>query len=287
MPNSKRKTEEVSLSFKHLGLDGGSYTYPSKRVKPPKRISKLLKTKEYIHTAAQGGVSERMYAVLEDTNDIFLSHKVSVPLLRISAAAHTNGDLEMLSVIENTNIPERYKQVGWEEMTKRMKVGRQGEVIVATILTLAKVDAVLLPMVIDGDTSNPTPDILLIPPNKTLAPTAWDVKAHSNLHFTNSPSSFPDELRVDFSHAMKRKAKWCEKNGYSFKGTLHFSIPGGGVLVVLNSSSDLWEERRNTWDGKERVDFVAPIDVMYPLSKLVKKYTHGKPEYRTAKNYSV
>jgi len=253
----------------------------------PRNISRLIRTPEYIRNAANGLVTESMYT-LEDDGDWFSEPvRVARGWNRIDLNFNTiskKGDGSVKST-EELEVPEKYKGKDWDGFVKRIKTGRHGEVLVQTALELAGVSVDLLPMVIDGDRGAAGIDLLLYSPTLnqygSFGVAGYDVKMHHKVYFTNSPSTFPDSLRVDFVHAINRKTNACKQHGYPFKGTIHFSVKGGGMLVIPNCTQDSWDIEMNTWDGKRREQYVAPRSCMKPLAKLVKKYTGNTPALRS------
>lgn len=276
-----KELQAIAANHPHLWLDDEGYlqAIPATefnnteyKVKQTPR-TKLLSSPVYIRTAANNPITHQMYTIEYDPDDIWLDagYKVYKPFYRV----HLLDENEIF--VKDLPYPERYTNKNYLDFVERATLAHHAEVIVQTKLEQAGVCSRLLATVLDGDTSSPNIDILLQSPTVnadgkyTLA--GYDVKAHYHTHFTNSPSSFPKSLRVDFTHAIERKSDTCAKLGYPFKGTIHYSVPGGGLLVILNSTREKWGIEMNYWDGKEREQYVAGRDCMFPFAKLVQHYT--------------
>lgn len=253
----------------------------------PRNVSRLIRTPEYIKNAASGLVTESMYT-LEDDGDWFSEQvRVVKGWNRIDLNFNTKtkkGDGSVKGT-EKLEVPDSYTGEGCKRFFKAAKTGRHGEVLVQTVLELEGVSVELLPMVLNNDYGAVGIDLLLESPTLnqygSFDIAGYDVKMHYKEYFTNSPSTFPDSLRVDFCHAQERKIKACKQRGYPYKGTIHFSVKGGGMLVILNSTKDRWDVEMNTWDGKRREQYLAPRSCMHPLAELVKHYTNNTPAHRS------
>lgn len=245
----------------------------------PRNISRLIGTPEYKRNAANSLVTESMYTLENDGDWLSPLRRVGVGWGRIAI-----NDGEAITTIP-PEVPESYTGEGWEGTVSRIKTARHiGEVLVQTVLELAGVTTYLLPMLIDGDTSNPNIDILLESPTLnqygSFDVVGYDVKMHSDSYFTNCPSTFPDSFRVDSTGAHQRKLKACLQRRYSYKGTIHFSVSGGGMLVVPNSTQDAWTIQPNRFYGNGsnvKTEYAAPRSCMFPLEKLIKHYTNNTP----------
>lgn len=253
----------------------------------PRNVSHLLRTPEYIRNAANGLVAESMYT-LEEGEDWFSKDvRVARGWNRIDLNYNTKtrkGDGSVKST-EKLEVPDSYTGDGCKRFFKNAKTGRHGEVLVQTALELAGVSVELLPMVLNNDYGAVGIDLLLEYPTLnqygSFDTAGYDVKVHYKEYFTNSKATFPNSLRVDFCHAHERKMKACKQRGYPYKGTIHFSPSGGGMLVIPNRTQNKWTVEMNTWDGKVREQYNAPRSCMRPLAELVKHYTNNTPALRS------
>lgn len=247
-----------------------------------KRLWQLTKTPQYKRNAANGLVTEWMYK-LEDDGDWFSEpRRAGIGWGRIAI-----NDGEAVAT-ERPAVPYRYSTGGWERSASRIRSGRNGEVLIQTALQLAGVRAELLPMILDGDTSNPHVDILIESPTLnqygSFSKLGYDVKTHRSLKFTNCPSTFPKTLRIDSTGAHQRKIDASIQREYPYRGTIHLSLAGGGMLIIPNSGSKNWLTQPNRFYGdgnNEPYQYAAPRSCMYPLAKLVKHYTNNTPALRS------
>lgn len=248
-------------SLAHKTAERDEYkVYPA-----PSHIKRLLRGREYIRFSSMG-LTEMMYQMVDV--DFLTSEKKYVPFLSMNQ----DGELS------RCKIPERYAGDDWERFVYRMKKGREAEKIVAAWLERAGCNVDLLPMLIDGDRTDPSVDMLLYPKDLTdtkALPTGWDIKLHHHIHFTNNPVTFPKKLRVEKVRAYNLKQKWCNQKSVSYKGTIHFSVPSGSIIVVPNSSKDSWSVGADA----QRED--RGTDVYYCDSKCMKPVTELLSVYST------